>query len=68
MILALHSVRRWCWLPWLSRGCRRTRLTGGFVPGAVGASAEMGCSLCPKELPACQPAELGLMMNDFLNK
>lgn len=47
------------------------RLTGNYLPSAVGvrvASAKMRCSLCPKELPVCQAAKLGLMMNDFLNK
>lgn len=36
--------------------------------GMRGVSTETRCSLCPKELPVCQAAKLGLMMNDFLNK
>lgn len=47
------------------------RLTDDYLPSAVGvrvASTETRCSLCPKELPVCQTAKLGLMMNDFLNK
>lgn len=63
VVSALLCVRGWCWLSWLSRGCCRTWLTGFIYPGT-----EMGCSLCPKELPACQAAKPGLMMNDFLNK